>query len=332
MYQTGQDCCYDSDGLLIPCRGSGQDGECRFGAAWPSPRFEVKAEIVRDDLTGLIWTKNANPNEYPTTWQNAFDQISNWNKDSFLGFNDWRLPTRTELRSLMSYQAKNPSLPESHPFTHVFSGWYWTSTTAAINPAYAWYIHLEGARMFYGNKEQYYLFWPVRGTPNDELSWPGCHASIGKELPCKGSGRNGDNRLGSSRLKPRFQIKKGFAHDRLTGLNWTLDADVTHEPVTWQQALDAVKHLNAICWQGIKTWRLPNINELESLVDFTTHAPALPLSHPFSELQEGYWSSTTSYFETDWAWVLYLEKGACGVGHKPGTFFYVWPVYGTNPL
>jgi len=47
-------------------------------------------------------------------------------------------------------------------------------------------------------------------------------------------------------------------------------------------------------------------------------------------LREGYWSSTTSFFETDWAWVLYLEKGACGVGHKPGKTFHVWPVCRTD--
>jgi hypothetical protein len=129
ILQTGQDHCYDSKGQLTPCQGSGQDGEYRLGA----------------------------------TWQEALDQIVLWNQKSFLGFNDWRLPNRTELRSLMSYQARNPSLPSGQPFTHIFLGWYWTSTTVAINPAYAWYVHLEGARMFYGRKDQYYPFWPVHG-------------------------------------------------------------------------------------------------------------------------------------------------------------------------
>jgi hypothetical protein len=77
--------------------------------------------------------------------------------------------------------------------------------------------------------------------------------------------------------------------------------------------------------QGCK-WRLPNINELESLVDASAHTPALPLDHPFTGLNDGYWSSTTSFFEPDWAYVLYLNKGAVGVGFKPGAEFYVWPV------
>jgi hypothetical protein len=73
-------------------------------------------------------------------------------------------------------------------------------------------------------------------------------------------------------------------------------------------------------------WSLPTINELASLVDCSTHSPALPESHPFLRMQPGYWASTTSYFETAWAWVLYLDKGACGVGYKAENTFHVWPV------
>lgn len=76
-------------------------------------------------------------------------------------------------------------------------------------------------------------------------------------------------------------------------------------------------------------WRLPNINELESLVDCARHSPALSLGHPFTNLSEAYWSSTTSMFEPDWAWALYLDKGAIGVGQKSGRHFRVWPVADT---
>ena len=50
------------------------------------------------------------------------------------------------------------------------------------------------------------------------------------------------------------------------------------------------------------------------------------LRHPFTDLREGYWASTTSVYETDWSWVLYLDKGALGVGYKPEKTFYVWLV------
>jgi hypothetical protein len=39
---------------------------------------------------------------------------------------------------------------------------------------------------------------------------------------------------------------------------------------------------------------------------------ALPLEFPFESVQDVYWSSTSSLFEPDWAWALYLNNGAIG--------------------
>lgn len=79
---------------------------------------------------------------------------------------------------------------------------------------------------------------------------------------------------------------------------------------------------------GDGSWRLPDINALESLVDASRHHPALPAGHPFLAVGEAYWSSTTSAFETNWAHALYLHKGAVGVGVKSAREFLVWPVSG----
>ncbi|MFP3983828.1 MAG: DUF1566 domain-containing protein [Desulfurivibrionaceae bacterium] len=329
ILHTCQTRCYDSTGQEINCSGSGQDGEYRAGLCCPEPRFEVQGETVLDNLTGLIWSRNANPNDFPVTWQEALDLVGEMNDNGFLGAGDWRLPNRRELKSLISYQDKKPCLPGGHPFTNTFLNWYWTSTSAAINPAYAWYIHLEGARMFYGRKNQNYLFWPVRGPGDTPLLQTGqgrCYASTGEEINCSGSGQDGEFRNGRPWPEPRFREEGNIVCDQLTNLCWLQKADLTGAPEDWQGALNTVSKLNSKKTGGIDNWRLPNINELESLVDCSCHSPALPSGHPFSALQEGYWSSTTSFFETDWAWVLYLAKGACGVGHKPGRSFYVWPV------
>ena len=91
-------------------------------------------------------------------------------------------------------------------------------------------------------------------------------------------------------------------------------------------ALDAVSHINSIFPAGRDSWRLPTINELESLVDVKTHTPALPEDHPFVDVQNTYCSSTSSAFEPDWAMVLHLNKGAVGVGRKNLFNFFVWGV------
>ncbi len=327
--QTGQKTCHDAFGRETGCVGSGQDAEFCAGAPWLEPRFEAGNQLVLDRLTGLVWTRDANPAEFPVTWQEALAFVARMNRDGALGFSDWRLPNRRELRSLMSHQTRRPALPEGHPFRNVFAGWYWTSTSAAIGPAHAWYVHLEGARMFYGGKDQSYLVWPVRGRGNGILPATGqtrCFDLAGREIPCEGSGQDGELRTGRAWPSPRFALEGDAVVDRLTGLGWWRGADLTGRLVNWEEALAAVAELNRA--DPRRRWRLPNINELESLVDCAAHSPALPPGHPFREVRAAYWSSTTSAFETDWAWALYLDKGAVGVGQKGGRHFHVWAVGG----
>jgi len=110
--------------------------------------------------------------------------------------------------------------------------------------------------------------------------------------------------------------------DRRTGLTWGHPADAARQPVTWQEALDGVKAMNKKAAGGHTDWRLPNIRELESLVDINSHAPAMPPNHPFTGIADGYWSSTTSVYEPSYAWVLYTLDGAVGVGFKANADFY----------
>jgi len=327
-FQTGQQTCHDIEGSLIPCAGSGQDAEFRKGMHCPAQRFKQQEDIVLDYLTGLQWAHDANIAEFPMTWQEALNYIHGMNDRKAFGCDDWRLPNRRELRSLMSYQTRKPALPEGHPFRNVFSGWYWTSTTAAINPAYAWYVHMEGARMFYGNKKQYYLLWPVRGKGYGMLPATGqtkCFDSDGNLIPCAGTGQDGEFRIGQPWPAKRFEVQNDAVIDNLTDLCWLKRADFTGEKATWSAALKSVAELNRGSG-GTCRWRLPNINELESLVDCGSYNPALPQGHPFEDIREAYWSSTTSVFEPDWAWALYLTKGAIGVGQKRGIHFHVWLV------
>ena len=72
---------------------------------------------------------------------------------------------------------------------------------------------------------------------------------------------------------------------------------------------------------------LTNINELLSLIDYSQNAPALSVGHPFSDVQEAhYWSSTASAGGSPWT--VYFGGG---VGTSISTnIHYVWPVRGGN--
>lgn len=324
---TGQRTCHADDGSEIQCQGTGQDASFAIGVPWPEPRFEARDDEVTDSLTGLIWCRSANLAEFPLTWQEALDFVTAMNREQRFGQRDWRMPNRRELRSVLSLQTRLPALPGQHPFIDVFNGWYWTSTTAAISPAHAWYVALDGARMFYGGKDQSFMLWPVRGEGLGVVPRTGqslCYDAAGKVISCVGSGQDGEWQVGAAWPEPRFEILHAGVLDRLTRLLWRRSANLTAQPVVWREALAAVGELNQKS-EGI-AWRLPTINELESLVDCAVHSPALPSRHPFANVQDIYWSSTTSLFEPDWAWALYLEKGATGVGQKRFAQFSAWAV------
>jgi hypothetical protein len=56
---TGQTRCYNETGDIIPCAGTGQDGEFVHGCPLPPPRFEISAEAVIDRLPNLRWRRQA---------------------------------------------------------------------------------------------------------------------------------------------------------------------------------------------------------------------------------------------------------------------------------
>jgi hypothetical protein len=152
-----------------------------------------------------------------------------------------------------------------------------------------------------------------------------CYDAAGLAIQCAESGQDGEFQQGLTWAENRFAVDGEVVLDNLTGIIWPRDADISGKRMSWPQALQMVNNLNAKGFGSRKTWMLPNINAIESLVDCSRHGPALPANHPFVNVQEIYWSSTTSMFETDWAWALYLEKGALGVGYKIDALFSVWP-------
>lgn len=325
---TGQSRCYDAAGREIPCPNTGQDGEYAQVVRWPLPRFAgCGAGLVLDTATGLIWPRDAGLFTYPITWQEGLDKVRRMNEAEQFGRSDWRLPNRRELRSLISHGNSNPALPPDHPFGQVFLGWYWTSTSFAGEPAYAWTVHLAGGRMFYAKKDCDNLLWPVCGKSSllAGTGQAGCFDPRGREIACPGTGQDGELRAGWAWPNPRFTPAGTAARDALTGLIWHAAADFQPAPLSWAEALAAVRDLART--SGLP-WRLPTINEMESLVDASRSAPALPAGHPFPAPREAYWTATTSFFEPSWAYVLYLDKGAVGVGYKRNRDFSILPVRG----
>ena len=151
------------------------------------------------------------------------------------------------------------------------------------------------------------------------------------------AGDDGDIQAGVAWPLPRFTDNEdGTVTDNLTGLVWTQDGNIMPSEnsgwdndgtddgkVTWQHALDYVAHLNDDNYLDHSDWRLPNVNELQSLIDFSQSNPCLPSGNPFTNVtnEEGdwcwYWSSTTYAYTTSFAWDVSMGWGPMG-GGLPG--------------
>jgi hypothetical protein len=185
--QTKQTQCTDASNLLGACPGNpaGQDGEFQKGVVWTSgtTRFTDNSNgTVTDNLTGLIWLKNANcaatfggitKTNHLTwtdalTWSNALYDTGT--STASCGLTDlsnagaWRLPNVREMQSLIDYGNFALALPTGHPFSNVQSAFYWSSSTLFVDTRAAWLVGLGAGTVDVDVKTALsYFVWPVRG-------------------------------------------------------------------------------------------------------------------------------------------------------------------------
>ena len=159
--KTGQGICYDGSGSIINCTGTGQDGEYQKGVAWPNPRFiDHRNGTVTDNLTGLMWTKDAQQVKGTIKWTNALTACNNLD---LAGYTDWRLPNVKALLNLIDYREHDPALPLGHPFDNVQIIFYWSSTNYDSLPLHAWGVYLYNGYAYNYHKATNAYVWPVRG-------------------------------------------------------------------------------------------------------------------------------------------------------------------------
>jgi hypothetical protein len=179
--KTGQTKCYNILGNEISCSDpsvSGQDGDLQKGVTWPNPRFtDNNNGTLTDNLTGLVWLKNANCAEEKIFWGNAIDYSNAledgctdcFNKHGNCGLSDgseagdWRLPNVNELLSLLNWgEEYNDTWLNSQGFTYVQSDCYYSSTTALLWTNNAYFVHQLGGLVGISGKNERCYVLPVR--------------------------------------------------------------------------------------------------------------------------------------------------------------------------
>jgi hypothetical protein len=102
--------------------------------------------------------------------------------------------------------------------------------------------------------------------------------------------------------------------DNVTGLIWEVKTDDDaygdkDQTFTWEGTRDLIDQLNRDKFGGRDDWRLPNIKELQSILDYKRHAPTIdPAIFP-ETLSGWYWSSTAYPFDTNRFWTAGFRTG-----------------------
>jgi hypothetical protein len=305
---------------------------------------------MMDNLTGLMWTKDANLPGIGYAWQTWQQALDYCNNLTFAGYSDWRLPNINELNSLINFNERhNSAWLDAQGFTNVQGSFYWSSSTDVGGgwTSCAFIVGIwDGEVPVTSKSDQYAFVWPVRGgqcgsSDDSAICLPKtgqtkCYNSSGSEISCSGTGQDGDIQAGVAWPSPRFADQGNTVTDNLTGLMWTRNANLPGGTKTWPQALDYVAGMNAGTYPnfGYTDWRLPNKIELNSLIDFSQSRPALPTGHPFISVASYYWSSTSHAYHPDSAWYVIIGGGGADYHGKSSTssyYCYVWPVRGPEP-
>ena len=316
-----------------------------FVTLTPKLSLSLSAQMMTDNLTGLIWSKDANPAGTIKTWQVALDYIKQLNSQNYLGHNDWRLPNINELKSLANHsQSSTATWLNSQGFSNAQSNYYWSSTTFTFygiysHTFYAWDVDMSDGNARYFNKSYSNYVWPVRsGQQSLTLPKTGqtiCYDVNGGTIGCSGTGQDGELQTGVSWPYPRFTTNVNQTiTDNLTGLVWSNDANQSAGDKTWQQALNYVTTLNNQSYLGFNDWRLPNRNELESIeskgqdnLDTWLNAQGFI----FSDNHLSTWSSSTYAGSKNTAWIaLNYVSGTQTKGGSKTSLNYAWPVRGGN--
>ena len=119
--------------------------------------------------------------------------------------------------------------------------------------------------------------------------------------------------------------------DNDSGLMWPRLASVNSLQLDWT---NAISHCDNLETNGYSDWRLPSIEEFSrdvtygsstGLVDSTS--PSLPTGHPFINIWDyGWWSSTTTGVPAS-AYTVWVPSGGVASETKV-TVYYIWPCRG----
>ena len=313
---------------------SGDDGLNQAG--WNGiRRFEVGGDgiWVKDNATGLIWQRRESSSQKfgdlfeLLNWKDAFKYIEEMNSLKFAGYSDWRLPNINELQSIVNFGTRFPAINGKY-FDNTESFYYWSSTSVANNSPSAWCIYFQFGDIRENEKINGAYIRAVRGMA--DLEGLPRTDQIMEYYPSSENAAGDDGVIQQGWDKGmRFKLcdNNTSVQDRATGLIWQRRESSSREfggisgSMTWLPSFDYVEAMNKAAFAHHTDWRLPNIRELASIVDFGKESPAINDKY-FLNTHKGagfYWSSTTVAECSTNAWAVLFKRGETHDRNKGGS-------------
>lgn len=285
VVDTGIGHCYGPSGAIhCPKRGErlfGQDAQYIGN----QPAYKDNGDGTVTDLnTGLMWQKT--PDFVRRSWEDAGPYAQSL---ELAGYKDWRLPTIKELFSLADFRGNIRSMrpyidteyfafqyPDTSAGYRIIDAQYWSSNLY-VGTAMFGDISAFGFNFADGRIKAYPVATPHGVTFRDR-----------RYVRCVRGPRYGINDFHDN--------GDGTITDRATGLIW-MKKD-SGKAMTWGEALAYAENLS---YAGHDDWRLPNVKELQSIVDYTRapdarppapKGPAIDPIFDMTDTEAWYWSST----------------------------------------
>ena len=130
-------------------------------------------------------------------------------------------------------------------------------------------------------------------------------------------GQDGDRSVSAD--QPSYTIYNPVAGssvtvDNRTGLMWASTGSNNGNTAVWTDALLSCENST---FAGYSDWRLPNVRELASIVDYgAANAPFINTTAFPGTQSNGYWTSTTYMPTTTKAWDVFFDFGNVSIGNK----------------
>jgi Protein of unknown function (DUF1566)/YHYH protein/Abnormal spindle-like microcephaly-assoc'd, ASPM-SPD-2-Hydin len=220
---------------------------------------------ITDNVTGLMWQKTDNGE---STWDSA---VTNAATITTGGYTDWRLPTPLEAMSILNHN-NSPALNSTYFLNNAGGspGYWWTSDLFGTSTTNVWCTNSGGGL---GPKPKSETI-----SANGTLRY---HARYVRGAKAN----NGHNLVNNN---------NGTITDTDTKLMWT---QIPSAAKSWN---DALLYAEALTLGGKSDWRLPNIKELQSLVEISratataaTTSPCINRTLFPAATATAYWSSTS---------------------------------------